>query len=97
MGIFGSKELDRKKQPVEPKQEPAQKKPCPIPPPVQAPVWIFYTANSQAYRVGAKVHAARAGQLISLCHKLNTDRAVSVQEPPEEAMCAPCRAAMQRG
>ena len=81
---------------VEPQQEPELKEPSPIPPPVQEPVWIFFTAKSQAYKEGAKVHAARAGQLVSLCNKLSTDKAASVQRPPEAVMCAPCRAAICR-
>ena len=81
---------------VEPPSAPEPNEPAPILPPAQEAVWLFYTANSQAYRVGAKVHAAKPGQPVSLCNKLSTCRAASVQRLPEEALRAPCRAAMQR-
>ena len=87
---------DGAERPREPEKAPEPKEPIPVPPPAQDNVWVFYTANSQAYRVGAKVHAARPGEASSLCNKLRTDKSTSVQRPPEEAICAPCRMAMQK-
>ena len=63
--------------------EPEPKEPIPVPPPAQAKVWSFYyTANSQAYRVGAKVHSARPGDVASLCNKLIEDRQSDVRPMP---------------